>query len=124
MQTFLSAPSFNKTYLYATPQYLYHEFANVFSYYIMVKEGNMQPNKQVLMENANKEWKNIHHQQTSKIKAQIKQYLMEFLSILTTIKFSTTVHINITQPSPISLTIPTPCQTPPFTQCFSPTSSC
>ena len=75
MQTFLTSPKFDKTYLYKNPTHLYHEFCNAWAYHKIVELSNPNPPKQQLMEQANTMWTEVKGKNTNEIKNSITNFL-------------------------------------------------
>ncbi|CAG8632443.1 34373_t:CDS:2, partial [Racocetra persica] len=48
MQTFLSAPKFNKKYVYSNPENTYQHFVNAYAFYKMASTGILDANKSEL----------------------------------------------------------------------------
>ncbi|RIB10326.1 hypothetical protein C2G38_2043585 [Gigaspora rosea] len=86
-QSFLSMPTFSKTYLYTNSTILYYEFCNAFAFFTMVKSCNSSMNRQDLMNTANKEWRKYWKESETTIKNQINQYLIASPSIVRTTTF-------------------------------------
>ncbi|CAG8628421.1 23584_t:CDS:1, partial [Gigaspora rosea] len=80
MQSFLSAPNFNKTFFFKEPQTLYKKYCNAFAYYKQVSICNPQPNRQQLMKNCNLAWKQIKKENKTVIDEKIRFYFNSFPS--------------------------------------------
>ena len=75
MQSFLSAPKFNKTLFFINPTNLYQEYCNAYAYQYMVKKGIIAPDKQIVLQEARISWKTIKVQDQDTILQQIQEYL-------------------------------------------------
>ena len=74
MQSFLTAPKFNKVFFYKEPQDLYQEFCNAFAYYKQAVLCDPKPNRQKLMQECVAAWKQAKHQDKSLIYDKINEY--------------------------------------------------
>ena len=86
MQSFLKAPNFNKKFFYQKPQDRYQEFCNEYAYYKQATLCDPKLNRQKLMEECLKVWKEVKKMILLLLRIKFVNIMIQYLLLFALIK--------------------------------------